>query len=296
MHTSTLQQAAVFFNAIETWRAAYRTVHLTYLARAIDEGDGERLQIISASLSLDVMVRDQPSSDAWDSTWESAHRLYRVGPMQAGCIDLSHAAMQLEQVVAALLSPQGLPVEGHGALLLAPPEAGSDARAEAAFALHESEQGAARAVRMQAFGRSMVGSVDAQIDWIVRGGSRPFESLAEMAAEYGLDISGTYTRLDLVAHTAIQVFAGSAIFEDSASIGIWAPQALDKSRLRLGYRVLDQDQVVLRHSIAGADLLWSDAGVASVGRWLVPVGSANRVQCIASYHDVAHHHQWVERP
>ena len=291
MHTPTLQQAAVFFNAIATWRVAYQAVHLTYIAREVDG----KLQLISGKISLDVMARDKPSEDAWDSSWEQAHRIYRVGPVQAGCIDLSGTMPEMERTIAALLSPQGFAVEGHGILLLSPPAADSHARPETLFVMIENDLGTGRCARMHAFGGAMKDLAGRDIDWIVRGGSHPFDSLAEMAAEYGLDTGGAHTRLEVVAHTAIQVFAGSGIFEDSASIGIWVPQVLDKSRLRLGYRVIDQNQVVLRHSIAGSDLLWSDAGSASVGRWSVPVGAATRVQCIASYHDIAHHHQWVDR-
>ena len=278
MNSTPLQEIAVFFSGIDAWRAAYHRAHLHYLAR---EQDGQLL-IVVARLVLDV---------APDAAVAAVHR---AGPFQAGHIDLSAALNTIEHSVTALLSDAGLTVAGHGCLRLQASASGSIRCSEPTFRQVEGVNNVARRMAMTALGTSQEEIVGHDAHWTLRGGELPFDTLHELAQEYELDLGdGRHTRLSIEAHNAVRVFAGSAIFGDSASLGIWTAKTLDRSRLRLGYRILADDQVVQRYSVTGSALHWSEAGVAAVGRVDIPIYQGASVQCYASYDGRAYHQQWI---
>lgn len=278
MNNSPLQQLAVFFSGIDAWRAAYHRAHLHYVAC---ETDGQ-LQIIVARLVLDV------APDA------SVAPVHRAGPFQAGHIDLSAALNTIEVNMAALLSDVGLTVAGHGCLRLQAPANGVIHCSEPTFRQVEGVNNVARRMAMTALGTSQAEIVGDDSHWTLRGGELPFDTLHELAQEYELDLGdGRHTRLCIEAHNAVRVFAGSAVFGNSASLGIWTAKTLDRSRLRLGYRVLAENQVLQRYSMPGSALRWSEAGVAAVGRIEIQVQQGASVQCFASYDGRAYHQQWI---
>jgi len=278
MNSTPLQETAVFFSGIDAWRAAYHRAHLHYVAR---EEHGQLLLIV-ARLVLDV---------APDATAAAVHR---AGPFQAGHVDLSAALSTIEHSVTALLSDAGLTVPGHGCLRLQAPVDGQIRCSEPTFRQVEGVNNIARRMSMTALGISQHEVVGDDSHWTLRGGELPFDTLHELAQEYELDLGdGRHTRLTIEAHNAVRVFAGSAIFGDSASLGIWTAKTLDRSRLRLGYRILAEEQVLQRYSLSGTALQWSEAGVAAVGRVEIPIYQGASVQCYASYDGRAYHQQWI---
>jgi len=119
----------------------------------------------------------------------------------------------------------------------------------------------------------------------------------ELAVEYGLGtLRGDRTLLEVVARTAIQVLAESAVNGNRASVGIRMAGSLDRRQAKLGFRVVHQGRVVQRGAIQGTELAWSDRDLALVGTGDIEVPAGCVVQCIASYADESHHVQWRADP
>src|SRR3546814_3406106 len=98
-----------------------------------------------------------------------------------------------------------------------------------------------------------------QTDWVLKAAVYPFDSLNELSVEYGLGTApNMFTMLEVVAGAAVEVFLPSAIKDGKADLGLWLASDLDKSKARLGYRVIDKGRVVNRGSIEGDKLEWGE--------------------------------------
>lgn len=134
-------------------------------------------------------------------------------------------------------------------------------------------------------------------DWQLKAADVPYDSVQELAAEYGLSaMLNERSLLEIVAFTAIQVLAESSVIGTQADAGVFMARSLERSHAKLGYRVLHQGKVVERGVIKGSDLNWIERDIAAVGtgKFNVPTGAV--VQLIASYAGETHHVQWRTDP
>jgi len=279
MKESSLRKIDAFFESIAGWRKAYHSACLYYLAK-YDDG---RFNVVSARIFLDVspsILIPEP---------------YRAGAIQAGQWDISSSSMNVEQLIGSLLSPQGCQLDGHGILRMAPGDGGEALVSDPILLAPEMTAQSNRLVGLEITGGSREKFLpQPESDWILKGGELPYDNVDELCRDYGLEgMAQGKSRLEVIAQTPVQVFAGSTIIGATASLGLWTAKSMDKYRLRLGYRILLNGKVIRRGTVPGEALEWTEAGIAMVGKVAIDVPEGARVQCISSYEERAHHQQWV---
>ncbi len=93
-----------------------------------------------------------------------------------------------------------------------------------------------------------------QFDWEMKTADAPFDSLDELLGHCGLPTLmqiGDSTTLEIVARTPAVVGTNSAINGSEAAIECRVAKALNTGKLRLGYRMLQKDQQIVRGSVTG---------------------------------------------
>ncbi|MDP3252263.1 MAG: hypothetical protein Q8M77_10185 [Hydrogenophaga sp.] len=276
------RQIDSFFEAIACWRAAYRVARLHVLgARTADI-----LELVSARIVLDL---------GNDTVVKAA---VRAGRFEAHQILLNQHETDVQGLVHALASADGFHMAGLGCLKLPSTEQVGIFVAPPTL-LHPEGLSAGNRLAVLSIGGGHIAPLVSQpeADWRLKAADAPYDSLQELAIDYGLGtLRGDRALLEVVARTAIEVLAESSVVGTLASVGIFMASSLDRAQAKLGFRVLHQGQVVKRGVIQGTDLTWTkrDLAVIGVGSFEVPVGAV--VQCIASYAGEAHHVQWRADP
>lgn len=276
------RQLSSYFEAIAGWRAAYRVARLHVLGvRA-----GNILELVSARVVLDV------GSDT------DCKAPFRAGPIEAHQVLLNQAETDIEAVARALASPDGFGVAGVGYIKLPSTEQVGIFVAPPTL-LHPEGLTAGNRLAVLAIGGGPVAELlpQPESDWRLKAADVPYESVQELAIDFGLGtMRGDRALLEVVARTAIEVLADAAVTGTRASVGIWMASSLDRAHAKLGFRVIHQGRVVQRGAIHGTDLSWSDRNLALVGTGDIEVPAGSVVQCIASYSGEAHHVQWRADP
>lgn len=282
MDDHSKQNLDAFDKAIAGWRDAYQFARLNVLGFR----DGEALVIIAARLYL-----------ATDSGGTEP-RSFRSGRIEAYREVIDDAAPKISAMVAKLASPVGLLLESSGLVRL-PSSSQVGIAVTPVLTLYPSE--VANGNRMPLL--TVLGApwtqelAQPETDWLLKGADRPYDSLSELASDFDVGaLRGDRSVIEVAALTGVQVWVGSSVVDTKATLGTWLPPSLDRSRVKLGFRVLDRGRVIERGSIGGGGLRWIEqlTGVAGVAELPVPVGAV--VQCIASYDGEAHQVRWLVDP
>lgn len=276
------RQIGVFFEAIAGWRAAYKVARLHVLGSRT----ANILELVSARIVFDV---------GNDTVVKAA---FRAGGLEAHQILLNQDETDVQGLVHALASAEGFHIAGLGCLKLPSTEQVGIFVAPPTL-LHPEGLSAGNRLAVLSIGGGHIAALVSQpeADWLLKAADAPYDSLRELAMDYGLGtLRGDRALLEVVARTAIEVLAESSVVGALASVGISMASSLDRTQAKLGFRVLHQGQVAMRGVIQGADLTWTkrDLAVVGVGSFEVPAGAV--VQCIASYAGEAHHVQWRADP
>ncbi len=271
-----------FFAAIRPWSSAYTSNRLTFIAVRRDAF----LNILAARVYLAPVLREPPKG------W------FQAGDLEAGQVELSGGVEAIAQTIEQIASTDGFEIPEHGRLLLRP-EDNQNISVWPPVLIHAEgiSQGNRLAVlTMCGTGRQMLAQ-QPETDWMLKGAMHPFDSLSELSVEYGLGTApNASSTLEVVAHAAAEVFLLSTVKDGKADLGLWLASDLDKSKARLGYRVIDKGVVVNRGSVEGDKLDWGDRSGDVVGQLLLEVPLGALVQCIASYAGHAHHLRWFADP
>lgn len=282
MNEHSERQISTYFEAIVGWRAAYRVIRLHVLGARTDN----ILELVSARIVLDV---------GGDIGLKAP---FRAGRVEAHQVLLNQDETDVQSVVRALASADGFHLPGLGCLKLPSTEQVGIFVAPPTM-LHPEGLSAGNRLAVLSIGGGHVADLLSQpgADWLLKAADFPYDSVQELAIDYGLGtLRGDRALLEVVARTAIEVLSESSVTGTRASVGIWMASSLERARAKLGFRILHQGQVVNRGAIRGTDLIWSDRDIAvvGVGSFEVPAGAV--VQCIASYDGDAHHVQWRADP
>lgn len=138
-----------------------------------------------------------------------------------------------------------------------------------------------------------------EIDWEMKSADVPFDSLDDLLGHCGLPVLmqiGDATTLEIVAKTPAIVGASSVINGSEAVIECRVAKALDAGKLRLGYRMLQKDQQIVRGSITGDNFEWQDDKDLKVAFHRIAVGEASVVQAFIGYDRISLHQWWVTDP
>ncbi len=276
------RQLIAYFQAISGWRAAYRVARLHVLGVRT----GDALELMAARIVLDI---------GDDTACKSA---FHAGRVEAHQVLLNQEETDMQGVARALASAEGFHVAGIGCIKLPSTEQVGIYVAPPTL-LHPEGLSAGSRLAVLSIGGGHIADVlpQPESDWQLKAADSPYESVQELAIDYNLGaLRGDRALLEVVARTAIQVLAESAVAGSRASVGLWMAGSLERTKAKLGFRVVHQGQVVQRGAILGKDLAWSDRDLAVVGTGDIEVPAGSVVQCIASYAGEAHHIQWRADP
>lgn len=282
MNQYSQQQLETFFASIASWRAAYVRARLHYFAVRTEWG----LSIVSARIYLDIGGAD------------SIKPRFCAGTFEAGEWEIDQGVQSVEDVVRALISEEGLHIEGVGNVRLVGDER-QEIFAVPPILLHP--EGLNTGNRLAVFSLTGINWNELirqpESDWLLKAADMPYESVQELCTEYGLGVfQADRAIVEVVARTAVQVLAEACVEGTTAKLGIWMSRHLDRKTARLGYRIIDNGRILHRGSVSGTDLVWQEDGFALIGRFRMDVPAGGIVQCIASYDGHAHHVQWRADP
>lgn len=138
-----------------------------------------------------------------------------------------------------------------------------------------------------------------QFDWEMKAADAPFDSLDELLGHCGLPALmqiGDSTTLEIVARTPAVVGANSAINGSEAVIECRVAKALDPGKLRLGYKMLQKDQEIVRGSVTGDSFDWRDEKDLKIAFHRIGIAEASVLQVFLSYDRISLHQWWVTDP
>lgn len=282
-----------FFNAIEPWGSAYTVARLSFVAV---KRDGY-LVIVAARMHL-ASVFHIPAKDWFEAGDLVAGEFDLVRGSLADGQTVANSISSFDQIVEKIASPDGFPIPDRGKLILRP-EDNQNISVGMPDLLHAEGRGQGDRIAvltMWGLQREML-IPQPRTDWMLKAAAIPFDSLGELCIEYGLGAAHLRQSLfEVVALTAVQVLLSSSVKDGKADLGLWLAPGLDRSKSRLGYRVVDKGTVVSRGSVEGAKLEWGEQSGDTVGQLPLDVPRGAVVQCIASYAGQAHHVRWFGDP
>jgi len=138
-----------------------------------------------------------------------------------------------------------------------------------------------------------------QFDWEMKAADAPFDSLDELLGHCGLPTLmqiGDSTTLEIVARIPAVVGANSAINGSEAVIECRVAKALDPGKLRLGYKMLQKDQEIVRGSVTGDSFDWRDEKDLKISFHRIGIAEASVLQVFLSYDRISLHQWWVTDP
>ncbi|CAJ4290228.1 hypothetical protein [Burkholderia pseudomallei] len=276
------KMTAAFFEAIEPWKSAYAKARLNFIAVKRDDS----LVILAARVYLSAVFRN-PTKD-----W------FQAGDLVAGQLELTGGVTAFVQAIEQIASPDGFVIPERGKLALRAEDT-QNISVGPPDLLHVEglNQGNRLAVLTMCGARRDMLAQQPQTDWALKAATLPFDSLNELSVEYGLGAApNIHTMLEIVAHTATEVWLPSSVKQGKADLGLWLAPNLDRSKARLGYRVIDKGLAVNRGSVDGDKLEWCEESGDVVGKLSLEVPLGAVVQCIASYAGHAHNVRWFADP
>lgn len=281
MDENSQQQIKQFVDSIALWREAYVRTRLHYLAKR----SGETLTLIKGRISLDCVDK------------EIVTPRFQTADIEAWQCDID-PAVSVEQILADLVSDDGF-LLGHGTRLKIPSEPNNPPYIAPPIHFHpEGLNTGNRLAVLTVSGTSWAQLLpQPQTDWQLRAADHPYDSIHELSAAYGLGTAmGDRSIFEVVAKTVIEVLAGSAVADTSATIGLWMAKSLSRAKARIGYRVLSKGDVVIRQASDGDALTWIEGDNADEGTTTLTVPQGAIIQCFASYEGHTHHVQWRADP
>ncbi|RKE47363.1 hypothetical protein C8J41_103520 [Sphingomonas sp. PP-CC-3G-468] len=135
------------------------------------------------------------------------------------------------------------------------------------------------------------------LDWTLRSANVPYDNLNELSTDFGLGgLIEQSTIIEAVAPNVVAIDLSNEVTGDTASIGILAIKGVDRSKVSIGYRVLDKGVVTARMTVAGDVLNWVEEELRDVASTEIAVPPASIINCYARYEDVTYHSGFIVDP
>lgn len=267
-----------FYETIEPWAAAYTNSSFSFVAvRTSDDW-----HVVQGSLSLNTLP---PANGA---------RSFRTDNVLAGTFLLSEVDTDFKTFVASVLS--GAFSTPYGPLLY--PHAG-EGHSIVYTPVHPSaqqNQSRLNVVRLGGANHTFQHRQEV-LDWEVRGADIPYDSLTELALDYGQGgFFSDVVSIEIIATSIIGFGEKSGIAETSAEVELRFAKDLSSTNVSMGYRVFSHGKVIERAILNESDFRWESSGAVQIGRAVFQVPPASVVQCYANYLGKAHCFWWLADP
>lgn len=135
------------------------------------------------------------------------------------------------------------------------------------------------------------------LDWALRSADVPYDNLNELSIDFGMgSLIEPTTIIEAVAPVVVAVDLGNQVTGSAARIGVLAMKGLDRSKVSIGYRVLDKGVVTDRATVSGDSLEWVEEEAREVASTEIAVPPASIVNCYARYEGVTYHSGFIVDP
>lgn len=135
------------------------------------------------------------------------------------------------------------------------------------------------------------------LDWSLRSAEVPYDTLNELSLDFGLGaIVEPSAIFEAVAGSIVALDFDGQVDGDVATIGVRAIKGLNRSKISVGYRTLDKNEVVARGSVSGDNLTWTEEDATDIGSTTISVPPASLVNCYARYEGTTYHSGFVVDP
>lgn len=186
----------------------------------------------------------------------------------------------------------------HGDLTF--PSSGSARYAATHIPLHpDGLQSQQRINVLRFLGGQIQGLIQPDLDWEIKAAETPFDGLQELSTEYAVGFSSntTIVNVEIVAFNVAAIDAARSVISGThAIVHILLAKGLLQDKLTLGYRSYKPGAPVIRGSIKGTSINWSDENTHYRGIASLQVLDGSVVNCVPSYAGVAQSHLWIADP
>jgi hypothetical protein len=136
------------------------------------------------------------------------------------------------------------------------------------------------------------------IDWEIKAGSPPYDSLHELSQVFGLGaLTGPTITVEFVAYNAAVIDGdNSKVSGENAHVRIRAAKGLLPDHLTLGYRIYLPGAITRRETISGTTMQWTHEAKFDSGHIDIGIPKAAALNCTVSYHGNAQSHLWISDP
>jgi len=103
------------------------------------------------------------------------------------------------------------------------------------------------------------------LDWALRSADTPYDNLNELSIDFGMGgLIERSTIIEAVAPNVVAIDLGNQVTGGTARIGVLTIKGIDRSKVSIGYRVLDKGAVTARMTVAGDVLDWAEEDAREV--------------------------------
>lgn len=135
------------------------------------------------------------------------------------------------------------------------------------------------------------------LDWALRSADTPYDNLNELSIDFGMGgLIERSTIIEAVAPNVVAIDLSNQVTGGTARIGVLATKGIDRSKVSIGYRVLDKGVVTARMTVAGDVLDWVEEETREVASTAIAVPPASIVNCYARYDGVTYHSGFIVDP
>lgn len=135
------------------------------------------------------------------------------------------------------------------------------------------------------------------LDWALRSADVPYDNLNELSIDFGMGaLIERSTIIEAVAPNIVAIDLNNQVMGGTARIGVLAMKGIDRSKVSIGYRVLDKGAVTARVTVSGDLLDWVEEVAHEVASTEIAVPPASIVNCYARYEGITYHSGFIVDP
>lgn len=138
---------------------------------------------------------------------------------------------------------------------------------------------------------------NAELDWSLRSAEIPYDNLNELSIDFGMGgLIEPSTIVEAVATNLVAIDLSNQVTGTTAKIGVLATKGIDRSKVSIGYRVMNKGTVTERMTVLGDALRWVEEESHEVASTEITVPPASIVNCYARYEGVTYHSGFIFDP